>query len=404
MMTKKEETMTGSQTSRRSILAGLAAGAGLAAFPAPFVLAKAAKVKVGILLPYSGTYASLGHNITDAMKLAFAAVGNKLGGREIELVQVDSEADPAKATANTNKLVVGEKVDFLTGPVHSGVAMAMAKIAKEEGTITIVSNAGADAVTRQMCAPNIFRTSFSNWQACFPMGAVMAQRGHKKVVSITWNYAAGKEMIGAFRDGFERAGGAVTKEILIPFPNVEFQANLTEIAALKPDAVFTFFSGGGAVKFVKDYAEAGLKASIPLYGAGFLTEGTLQAQGAAAEGILTTLHYADSLELPRNHDFRKAFKAATGRDADVFAVQGYDTAQLLMAAMDAVKGDTRARKEMIAAMEGATIDSPRGRFGFSKSHNPVQDVYLREVRNGDNAVIGIAQKAAADPGTGCKLA
>jgi branched-chain amino acid transport system substrate-binding protein len=393
--------------SRRDLL-GHAAAAGLASattfLPARPAIGQTAKVKVGLLLPYSGTYAALGHNITDAMKLGFAEAGNKLGGRDFDLVQLDSEADPAKAAANTNKLIVGEKVDFLTGPVHSGVAMAMAKIAREEGTLTLVSNAGANAVTREMCGPNIFRTSFSNWQVCFPMGTEMARRGLRRVVSVTWNYAAGKEMIGAFREGFEKGGGAVLKEILVPFPNVEFQANLTEIASLKPDAVFAFFAGAGAVKFVKDYAESGVKARIPLYGAGFLTDGTLGAQGAAAEGIFTTLHYADSLTLPANIRFRAAFKTATGRDADVYAVQGYDTARLLINAMDRVKGDTGATKALIGAMEEARLDSPRGTWRFSKSHNPVQDVYLREVKSGDNAVVGIAERQVSDPGTGCGMA
>ncbi|MDO8877938.1 MAG: ABC transporter substrate-binding protein [Pseudolabrys sp.] len=393
--------------SRRELLKNTTA-AGLAtatAFvPMHPAIAQQAKVKIGLLLPYTGTYAALGHNITDAMKLGLAEAGNRLGGREFELVQLDSEADPAKAAANTNKLIVGAKVDFLSGPVHSGVAMAMAKIAREEGTITIISNAGANAVTREMCGPNIFRTSFSNWQVCFPMGTEMARRGLKRVVSVTWNYAAGKEMIGAFREGFEKGGGAVLKEILVPFPNVEFQANLTEIASLKPDAVFAFFAGAGAVKFVKDYAEAGLKARIPLYGAGFLTDGTLRAQGSAAEGVFTTLHYADGLKAPANTRFREAFKKATGRDADVYAVQGYDTAQLLIGAMAKVKGDSGATKALIGAMEQARFDSPRGQWHFSKSHNPVQDVYLREVRNGDNAVIGVAQKAVSDPGTGCGTA
>src|SRR5262245_18061614 len=171
----REVSMTSMQRSysRRDFLShttslGLAAASTFA--PTRFAIGQKAKVKVGLLLPYTGTYAALGHNITDAMKLGFAAVGNKLGGREVELVQVDSEADPAKASANIKKLIVGEKVDFLTGPVHSGVAMAMVKIAREEGTITIVSNAGANAVTREMCGSNIFRTSFSNWQACYPMG------------------------------------------------------------------------------------------------------------------------------------------------------------------------------------------------------------------------------------------
>jgi branched-chain amino acid transport system substrate-binding protein len=393
--------------SRRDVLkqttaAGLAVATSF--IPMRPSIGQQAKVKVGLLLPYTGTYAALGHNITDAMKLGFAEAGNKLGGREFEIIQVDSEADPAKAAANTNKLIVGAKVDFLSGPVHSGVAMAMAKIAREEGTITIVSNAGANAVTREMCGSNIFRTSFSNWQVCYPMGIEMARRGLKRVVSVTWNYAAGKEMIGAFREGFEKGGGSVMKEILVPFPNVEFQANLTEIASLQPDAVFAFFAGAGAVKFVKDYAEAGLKARIPLYGAGFLTDGTLRAQGQAAEGVFTTLHYADSLSLPVNTRFRDAFKKSVNRDADVYAVQGYDTAALLIRAMDTVKGDTRATKALIAAMEEVKFDSPRGPWHFSKSHNPVQDIYLREVKNGDNAVIGIAQKAVSDPGTGCATA
>ena len=400
-------TNTPRKMSRRNVLkqttaVGLAAATSF--IPMRPSIGQQAKVKVGLLLPYTGTYAALGHNITDAMKLGFAEAGNKLGGREFEIIQVDSEADPAKAAANTNKLIVGAKVDFLSGPVHSGVAMAMAKIAREEGTITIVSNAGANAVTREMCGSNIFRTSFSNWQVCYPMGIEMARRGLKRVASVTWNYAAGKEMIGAFREGFEKGGGSVTKEILVPFPNVEFQANLTEIASLQPDAVFAFFAGAGAVKFVKDYAEAGLKARIPLYGAGFLTDGTLRAQGQAAEGVFTTLHYADSLSLPANVRFREAFKKSVNRDADVYAVQGYDTATLLIRAMDSVKGDTRATKALVAAMEEVKFDSPRGPWHFSKSHNPVQDIYLREVKNGDNAVVGVAQKAVSDPGTGCATA
>jgi branched-chain amino acid transport system substrate-binding protein len=394
-------------TTRRRFLSAAAraagAGAAVSLLPAPFVLAQAAKVKVGILLPYTGTYASLGHNITDAMIMAIEEAGGTLGGRPVDYVKLDSEADPAKAANNTNKLISGEKVDFLTGPVHSGVAMAMVKIAREEGTITIVSNAGAAAVTRQMCAPNIFRTSFSNWQTCFPMGPQMMKRGHKKAVSITWNYAAGHEMIGAFKEGYVKAGGQVVKEILIPFPTIEFQAHLTEIASLKPDAVFAFFAGGGAVKFVKDYDASGLKKTIPLHGSGFLTDGTLQAQGAAAEGVLTTLHYAESLDTPANRRFKEAFKKKTGRPADVYAVQGYDTGQLLVHAMKAVKGDAKAKKDIMAAMRSAKLDSPRGTMTFSKAQNPIQDIYLRQVKGGDNVVLGVAHKALSDPGSGCGM-
>jgi len=196
----------------------------------------------------------------------------------------------------------------------------------------------------------------------------------------------------------------VVKEIPVPFPSTEFQANLSEIASLKPDAVFVFFAGAGAAKFVKDYAGAGLAGKIPLYGSGFLTEGVLAAQGSAAEGVKTTLHYADSLDNPANKKFRAAFKKATSRDADVYAVAGYDTVNLLAQALDKVQGDTGAQKELIAALEAARVDSPRGPFRFSRAHNPIQNVYVREVKGGREVVLGIAQKDAEDPAAGCAIA
>ena len=137
--------------------------------------------------------------------------------------------------------------------MHSGVALAMARAAKESNTLLIVPNAGADAITGPQCAPNIFRTSFSNWQPGYATGVVAAQKGYKRAMTITWNYAAGTETVKGFTEAFEKGGGKVIKDLTLPFPNVEFQALLTEIAAQKPDVVFAFFAGGGAVKFVKDY-------------------------------------------------------------------------------------------------------------------------------------------------------
>jgi branched-chain amino acid transport system substrate-binding protein len=158
------------------------------------------------------------------------------------------------------------------------------------------------------------------------------------------------------------------------------------------------------VQFVREYASAGLKDKVPLCGSGFLTEGTLQAQGAAAEGIRTALHYGDGLDTPKNRAFRAAFKEKAGREADVYAVQGYDAAQLLGVGMDAVKGDLGEEKAWVRAMERARIDSPRGAFTLSPSHNPVQNIYLREARGGQNQVIGVAAEALSDPGTGCRMA
>lgn len=368
-----------------------------------FALAQARKLRVGLMLPYTGTYAQLGAAITNGFKLAVNERSGKPGGRELEYFTVDDEAEPAKAPENTNKLVQRDKVDVLVGTVHSGVQMGMVKIAKETNTLLIIPNAGLDAATGALCAPNIFRTSFSNWQPSFPMGKVLADRGIRNVVSLAWKYGAGEEAVAGFTEGFIKAGGKSVRGLWIPFPNVEFQALLTEIASLKPDAVFVFFAGGGAAKFIKDYAAAGLRKTIPLFGSGFLTDGVLDAVDNAAEGLETTLHYADGLNTKRDKAFRAAYVKTHKIEPDVYAVQGYDAGLLLAAGLDAVKGDITKRKEMIAAMETARIDSPRGAWTMSKAHNPIQDFYLRKVVGRENRFVSIAHKALADPARGCKL-
>jgi len=355
------------------------------------------------LLPATGTFAALGDMIEKGFKLYVDEQGGKLAGRDIQYFKVDDESEPSKATDNVNKLIKRDSVDVLVGTVHSGVALAMAKAAKDNNTLLVIPNAGADAITGPMCGPNIVRSSFSNWQPGYAMGVVAAQKGVKRAMTITWNYAAGAESTKGFTEGFEKGGGKVIKDLNLPFPNVEFQALLTEIAAQKPDAVYAFFAGGGAVKFVKDYAAAGLNKTIPLYGPGFLTDGTLEAQGEAAQGMLTTLHYADNLDTPRNNAFRKAFALAYKTNADVYAVQGYDAAQLLQAGLAATKGDVTKREALAAAMRKAQIDSPRGKFTISPAGNPVQDIYLREVKGNNNEFRSIAVKALADPARGCKL-
>ncbi|WP_108646241.1 ABC transporter substrate-binding protein [Polynucleobacter rarus] len=363
----------------------------------------APKLKVGMMLPYSGTFASLGNAIDNGFQLYVKEQGGKIGGREITYVRVDDESEPSKATDNINKLIKRDNVDVVIGTVHSGVAMAMAKVAKESGTLLIIPNAGADIITGPMCAKNIFRSSFSNSQPGYAMGEVAAKKGLKNAMTITWKYAAGDESVKGFKESFEKGGGKVTKELNLPFPNVEFQALLTEIAAAKPDVVYSFFAGAGAVKFVKDYAAAGLNKTIPLYGAGFLTDGTLDAQGDSAKGMLTSLHYADGLNTKRDNAFRLAYAKEFKLQPDVYAVQGYDAAQMLAIGLNATAGDVSKKDDFAKAVTAATIDSPRGPFKLSKAHNPIQDFYLREVQGKENKSIGIASKALADPGRGCNM-
>jgi branched-chain amino acid transport system substrate-binding protein len=328
------------------------------------------KLKVGLMLPYTGTYAALGNAIENGFRLYVAEQGGKLGGLEPEYFKVDDESEPSKAVDNINKLIKRDNVDVVVGTVHSGVAMAMAKVAKDTNTLLVVPNAGARAVTGAMCAPNIFRSSFSNWQPGYAMGKVAGERGAKKVATITWKYAAGDESVEGFKDGLKASGGDVVKELTLPFPNVEFQALLTEIAATKPDAVYAFFAGGGAV---------------------------------AAQGMLTTLHYGDGLNTPKDNAFRANYSKTYKAAPDVYAVQGYDAAQMLGIGLSAVKGDIAKRSELVAAMEKARIDSPRGTFTLSKSHDPVQDIYLRKVVGTENHVEGVAVTALADPSPGCKM-
>jgi branched-chain amino acid transport system substrate-binding protein len=393
-------------TTRRLVLSRSAALVGAAStglLLPTLAAAQSTKIRVGLMLPYTGTFAQLGVAIENGFRMALAEQGGKLGGREVEFFKVDDESEPSKGVENATKLVQRDKVDVLVGTVHSGVQMGIQKVARESGVLSLIPNAGVHAATRALCAPNVFRTSFSNSQPTRALGKVMMDKGHKKTVWITWKYAAGDEAFEGFKEGYTAAGGTIIKELGLPFPNVEFQALLTEIAALKPDAVACFFAGGGAAKFIKDYAAAGLKDKIPLYGSGFLTEGVLDAAGPAADGIITTMHYSDSLDTPRNKAFRLAYAKAYKAQPDVYAVQGYDTGLLLVQGANAVKGDLNNKAQLYTAMENARIDSPRGAWTMSKSHNPVQDIYTRRVENKENKVIGIAAKALADSGAGCKL-
>jgi branched-chain amino acid transport system substrate-binding protein len=406
--TNKESEMSEEKSlnGRRAFLkqgSALGGAAAIGAVLPAVAFAQAGKIRIGLMLPYSGTFAQLGVAIENGMRLAIDENGGKLGGREVEFVKLDDESDPAKATDNANRLITRDKVDVLVGTVHSGVALAMVRVARETNALLVIPNAGADAATGPLCAPNIFRTSFANSQVGYPMGKVMAERGIKNAVTISWKYAAGEESVAGFKDAFTRGGGKVLKELWLPFPNVEFQPLLTEIASLKPDAVYTFFAGGGAVKFLKDYQAAGLKGKIPLYGAGFLTDGVLDAAGDAAEGLETTLHYADSLDLAKDKSFRLAYAKTFKLQPDVYAVQGYDAGLLLVQAFAKTKGAVD-KPALIKAMEGAVIDSPRGQWRMSKAHNPVQDMYLRKVVGKENRNAGVAVKALDyPPADRCKM-
>jgi branched-chain amino acid transport system substrate-binding protein len=397
---------------RRTFLSGLAA-ASAAGTVGPAVLrarAQGGPIKIGLVLPYSGVYAVLGESITQAMELVFARENWTVAGRKIEMVKEDDEMQPPVGVRKTEKLIDSDRVDILTGPVHSGILMGMRDKVHNSKTILIVSNAGADAISRERCSRWIFRTSFSNWQPCQPMGGWVAKNVSKEVFQIAPNYQAGKDMMAAFRETFLPAGGKVVAEDYPKLGETDYAPYLTKIRQSGAKAVFAFFSGTDAVNFVKQYSQFGLKQTVKLTGAGFLTEpDVLPAQGGAAVGVITGHFYTPLLDNPINHKFVKDFRDKFfGKMPDGFACQGYDTAEVIVRALKAVNGNTQDKDKLVEAIAKVEFDSPRGRFRFDpKTHNVIQPfIYVREVREVFGGLNNVPIDKVADvrdPGTGCTL-
>jgi branched-chain amino acid transport system substrate-binding protein len=398
--------------SRRTFL-GAAGAVAAGAAVGPWVRrahAQGAPLKIGLVLPYSGVYAVLGESITQAMELVFARENWTVAGRKIELIKEDDEMQPPVGIRKTEKLIESDKVDILTGPVHSGILMGMRDKVHNSKTILIVSNAGADAISRERCSKWIFRTSFSNWQPNQPMGGWVAKNVTKDVFIMAPNYQAGKDQLGAFKETFVPAGGKLVGEDYPKLGEADYAPYLTKVRQSGAKAVYAFFSGTDAVNFVKQYASFGLKQTIKLTGAGFLTEpDVLPAQGGAALGVITGHFYTPLLDNAANHRFVKDFREKYyGKMPDGFACQGFDTAEVILRALKAVNGNTQDKDKLVAAIEKVEFESPRGRFRFDpKTHNVIQPyIYIREVREvygGLNNVPIDKVADVADPGTGCTL-
>lgn len=377
-------------------MAGLALAGAL---PTP-AIAERAPLRIGVMLPATGVYAEIGRQVVEGFDLRLDQLGGRLGGRSVEFVRVDDQSRPDMAEGLMRRLIERDKVDLVIGSVHSGVSIVMADIARRTSTLMIVPVAGANEITDSLCAPNIWRTSFSNWQVCRPMGAVVARDGHHTAMTISWRYAAGQQTCDAFAQGFIASGGTVVSQLYLPFPMTDFTPLLAQIKVRKPDAVFAFFAGPPAAQFIRAYAAEGLRERIPLYGQGSLTDGIPAMP--EAQGVRTTFHYAAGLNLQADRDFRAAYRARTGHEGDAYAVHGFDTATLLDIGLSTADGDVKNRAALYRAMGAAAIDSPRGRIAFSKSNHVIQNVYLREFRNGANEFLSVVDAAAKSPEDGCR--
>ena len=366
-------------------------------------------IKIGVLLPSSGVYAGLGNDQTLALELGFDDFGREVAGRPIELIHADTESRPGSGLAQIKKLVLRNKVDVVVGIISSAVAGAVRDYVHNAQVPLILSNAGNDDLTGAQCSPWILRSSFSNSQISREMGPWMAARGFNNVFLMAFDYLAGHQAMEAFRGGFVAAGGTVVGEEYPPLGETEdFGPYLAKVKAADPDAVYVFFAGGPAIKFVKEWAAFGLKGEIQLAGAGWLNSALyINAQGMDAEGSLGILNYVPSIDTPENHAFQENFRAAHGRDASEFGVAAYDSARIIVEALKATGGNTTDKEALVAAMQATRFDGPRGPFRIDpRTNNVIQNVYIFEVQAQGDGVAAVVQDVIADvqdPPNGCTL-
>ncbi len=396
--------MVGKRTlSRRSFTKGALVAGAAAAMPR-LTRAQSSTLKIGLMLPYSGVYSKFGEGITDGVEFALKQHGGKLGGRPVEIIKGDDQLDAKIGGEVARKLVTRDKVDIMVGTVGSNVAPVLQKICIDNNTPLIIPTAAGNELTGSRCNALVFRVSGSNWQLAHPMGTWLYARGARRATTMAMNYAAGKEETENFSASFKAAGGQILDQKFPGVQELDYQAYFADILDKKPDAIFTFFAGSNAVEFVKQYAQAGLKDKVPLYGAEYLIDSTLlPAQGSAADGVIVSTYWTPSLENDANKKFVGEFEKTTGKEADLNSMHGHDTITVLAMALETTKGNVEDKSKLSAALEAVQFQSPRGPFKFSKAHNPIMDMYAVEARGGKLKVIATIAKDLADPAIGCSL-
>lgn len=366
-------------------------------------------IKVGVLLPSSGVFGGLGKDQTLALEMGFDDFGREVNGRPIELIRADTESKPNAGLAQVKRLILKDEVDLVVGIISSAVAAAVRDYVHKSETPLVISNAGDDDMTGKLCSPWVVRTSFSNSQINREMGPWMAKQGYKNVFMMAFDYKAGHQMMEAFRTGFVKAGGTIVGEEYPPLGETkDFGPYLAKAKATNPDAVYVFFAGGPAIKFVKEYAAFGLKDKIQLAGAGWLNSALyVSKQGADAEGTLGILNYYPSIDNAENADFQKRFQEAHGRPASEFGVAAYDSARLIVEALQAVGAKTDDKHALVAAMRKVQFDGPRGPFRIDpKTNNVVQNIYISQVQKSGDTVAAVVKEVihdVQDPPNGCSL-
>jgi branched-chain amino acid transport system substrate-binding protein len=363
----------------------LLATTALALFAATPAAAQQKSVKIGFVSTFSGPTAVIGNDMRNSFELALDHLGRKMGGLPVEMIYEDDQQKPEVGKQKTEKLIQSDKVDFLAGFIWSNVLLASLKPVVDSKTMFVIANAGASQVAGQLCSPYVFSTSWENDQTPAAMGLYMNQKDVKTAFLIGPNYAAGKDMLNGMRSTFK---GKVVGEELTKWPDqLDFSAELSKVRAAKPDAVYVFYPGAAGIQFLTQYAQAGLKGTVPLYTAFTIDSLSLPHMGDLALGVPGVQHWVNDLPNEANKKFVADFKAKHKAYPSFYGAQSYDAANLINSAVVAVKGDTTKKDAMRDEMRKANYASVRGPYKYGNNHFPIQNFYLQEAaKDADGAL------------------
>jgi branched-chain amino acid transport system substrate-binding protein len=351
-------------------------------------------IKVGLLLPYTGTMPFQTKGINDSVELYFDEIGRKAGGRAIQVIKEDDENNPTMGLTKVRRLVEEHKVNFIVGPVHSGVGLAIHDYVRKQKVISF----NPCANTRELTSPekaseNIFRTVETSDQGNYPMGKwIVKNTPHRNMVITASDFSGGHHNIEAFKAGFEEAGGKVIKEVYPKLGTMDFAPFLTTIDVKGADAVYAWFVGTDAVRFVQQYEEFGLKKRIPLFGYVTIADDPyLPGVGEAALGIIAGSHYPVNLDTPKNRAFIKAYRGKYGEPPYRYSEYGYTAANLIGAVTEALKGEiediSRVAKELKRI--ASQIETPSGPLAFDQYNQRIVNFYVVRTEKQDGKLVNV---------------
>ncbi len=339
-------------------------------------------VKIGMITTLSTKAGYLGEEIRDGFQLAIDQEGGKLGGVPVELLVDDDGRKPEKAKQIAERFIKRDKVKIMTGIVFSNVAIAVVPKVVRQGVIYISPNAGPSLLAGKGCHPSYFNVAYQNDNLDEVVGKYVNEAGFKNVYLLAPNYPAGKDHLAGFKRYYQ---GQIAGEVYTKLGQSDYAAEIAALRAAKPDAVFFFLPGGMGINFLKQYAQAGLNQTIPVFGPAFsFDERLLQAVKDAALGVKNGSQWTHDLDNAANRQFVAAFRKAYGRTPTLYASQGYDAARLLGSALKAVDGDVTQTDALRQAIRKADFPTVRGKFAFAANQHPVQDLYIREVVQDDS--------------------